>query len=137
MILSIVTVSSSLRFFFQTLANGRKTAKECLPNFLAHPRRAPSLARFSFACSISAPPEKGKESAATQAMFPVIHSAMVVGGHISPGRMKIARRRSHGDRRRSHAAGYFWARQDWNDCRRLRPLQNEFRLRSKFYNTLP
>ena len=38
-----------------------------LPNFLAHPRRAPSLARFSFACSISAPPEKGKESTATQA----------------------------------------------------------------------
>ena len=38
-----------------------------LPNFLAHPRRAPSLARFSFACSISALPEKGKESAATQA----------------------------------------------------------------------
>ena len=38
-----------------------------LPNFLAHPRRAPSLARFSFACSISSPPEKGKESAATQA----------------------------------------------------------------------
>ena len=37
-----------------------------LPNFLAHPRRAPSLARFSFACSISARPEKGKESAATQ-----------------------------------------------------------------------
>ena len=39
-----------------------------LPNFLAHPRHAPSLARFSFACSISAPPEKGKESAATQAI---------------------------------------------------------------------
>ena len=29
-----------------------------LPNFLAHPRRAPSLARFSFACSISAPLKK-------------------------------------------------------------------------------
>ena len=72
-------------FLFQTLANGRKTAKSgkissrgrgcpflltpslLLPNFLAHPRRAPSLARFSFACSISSPPEKGKESAATQA----------------------------------------------------------------------
>ena len=39
-----------------------------LPNFLAHPRRAPSLARFSFACSISAPPEKGEESAATLAI---------------------------------------------------------------------
>ena len=38
-----------------------------LPSFLAHPRRALSLARFSFACSISSPPEKGKESAATQA----------------------------------------------------------------------
>ena len=38
-----------------------------LPNFLAHPRRAPSFARFSFACSISARPEKGKESAAMQA----------------------------------------------------------------------
>ena len=37
------------------------------PVFLAHPRRAPPLSRFSFACSISAPPEKGKESAATQA----------------------------------------------------------------------
>ena len=37
-----------------------------MPNFLAHPRRAPSLACFSFACSISAQPEKGKESAATQ-----------------------------------------------------------------------
>ena len=36
------------------------------PQFLAQ-RRAPSLARFSFAWSISAPPEKGKESAATQA----------------------------------------------------------------------
>ena len=33
---------------------------------MAHPSRAPSLARFSFACSISTPPEKGKESAATQ-----------------------------------------------------------------------
>ena len=40
-----------------------------LPNFLAHPRRVPLLARFSFACSISARPEKGKESAATQATF--------------------------------------------------------------------
>ena len=63
-------------FLFQTLANGRKTAKSgkiltpslLLPNFLAQPRRAPSLARFSFACSISAPPAKGKESAATQAI---------------------------------------------------------------------
>ena len=39
-----------------------------VPNFLAHPRRTPSLARFSFAFSISAPPEKGKESAAAQAI---------------------------------------------------------------------
>ena len=62
---------------------------------------------------------------------------MVAGGHISPGRTNIARRRSHEDpRRRSQRAGHFWARQDWNDCRRLRPLQNEFRLRSKFYYTL-
>ena len=38
-----------------------------VPNFFAHPRRAPSLARFSFACLISARPEKGKVSAATQA----------------------------------------------------------------------
>ena len=49
-----------------------------------HPRRAPSLARFSFACSISAPPEKGKESAATQAMDQVnvcrqcIHDFLIV-----------------------------------------------------------
>ena len=33
----------------------------------AHPRRAPSLALFSLTCSISAPPGKGKELAATQA----------------------------------------------------------------------
>ena len=37
------------------------------PQFFGSPQRAPSLARFSFACSISAPPEKGKEAAATQA----------------------------------------------------------------------
>ena len=37
------------------------------PQFFGSPRRAPSLARFSFACSISAPPEKGKESTAKQA----------------------------------------------------------------------
>ena len=37
------------------------------PQVFAHPRRAPSLARFSLTCSISAPPGKGKESAATQA----------------------------------------------------------------------
>ena len=37
-----------------------------LLNFLAHPRRAPLLALFSFACSISTRPDKGKESAATQ-----------------------------------------------------------------------
>ena len=34
---------------------------------VAHSRHASSVARFSFACSISAPPEKGKESAAMQA----------------------------------------------------------------------
>ena len=45
----------------------QNTPSLLLPNFLARPRRAPSLARFSFACSISVPPEKGKESAATQA----------------------------------------------------------------------
>ena len=48
-----------------------------LPNFLAHPRRAPSLAHFSFACSISAPPEKGKESAATQATIVCMSSHAV------------------------------------------------------------
>ena len=34
---------------------------------LSQPRDAPSLAHFSFTCLISAPPEKGKESAATEA----------------------------------------------------------------------
>ena len=48
-----------------------------LPNFLAYPRRAPSLARFSFACSIFAPPEKGKESAATQATCGESRTALV------------------------------------------------------------
>ena len=51
--------------------NAREREENCerMANFFAHPRRAPSLARFSFAFSIFAPPEKlGKESAATQAM---------------------------------------------------------------------
>ena len=36
---------------------------------------------------------------------------------------------------RSHSAKCLHARQDSNDCRCLRALSNEFRLRSKFYNT--
>ena len=40
--------------------NAREREENCerMANFFAHPRRAPSLARFSFACSIFAPPEK-------------------------------------------------------------------------------
>jgi len=57
--------------------NAREREENCervaksplLPNFVAHPRRGPSFARFSLAGSISAQPKKGKESAATQAMI--------------------------------------------------------------------
>ena len=60
--------SRFLSFSKRSQTGGKlRTPSLLLPNFLAHPRRAPSLAHFSFACSISAPPEKGKESAATQA----------------------------------------------------------------------
>ena len=52
---------------FLSFSKRSRTVGKLRNFFLAHPRRAPSLARFSLACLISARPEKGKESAATQA----------------------------------------------------------------------
>ena len=76
--LRVWVLHSSLELYLACVAavsfpfpNAREREENCeewqISNFLGHLRRAPSLARFSFACSISAPPEKGKESTATQA----------------------------------------------------------------------
>ena len=69
--------------------NAREREENC--ERVAHPRRAPSLTRFSFACSISVRPEKGKESAATQAILSEKFAASDGNGiHVSIRVMQIA-----------------------------------------------